>query len=116
MKYPQLTLMLGLGTTLVLSAFAGTPNRSSSPIVIPRPSIPDGSIQSRAPFPGERPFDDVKRPDGIAIDTPTPPNTPSTTPEPLPAPAPKIAVLVPATPDAVGMTGPAGSVSAPLDA
>lgn len=116
MKHPQLTLILGLGATLAVSAFGATPNRSSSPIIIPRPAIPDGSIQSRAPFPGERPFDDVKGPDGIAIDNTIPPNTPATTPEPLPAPAPKIAVLVPQNPAAVGMTGASGSVSAPLDA
>jgi hypothetical protein len=116
MKYPQLTLVLGLGASLVGAAFAATPNRSSSPIIIPRPAIPDGSVQSRAPFPAERPFDDVKRPDGIAIDNTIPPNTPATTPEPLPAPAPKFAILVPANPAAAGMTGPSGSVAAPLDA
>jgi hypothetical protein len=100
--------------------FAGTPNRSSSPIIITRPAIPDGSVASRAPFVAARTFDDVQRPNGQPIDRNVAPNTYSTTPEPLPAPPPQIAILVP-TPSPLdpgtSLTGRVFmGVSAPLDA
>jgi hypothetical protein len=120
MKSPQLRFVLTLcaGLTAV-AAFAGTPKRSSSPIIITPPAIPDGSIASRAPFPAARPFDDVKKPDGQAIDTSMAPNTPSTTPQTLPAPAPQIAILVPQPSimePGTSLTGRAvAGVSAPLD-
>lgn len=107
-----------LSTALAATGWAGTPTRSSSPVIITRPAINDGSIASRAPFLAARPFDDARRPDGKAFGDNVPPNTAATTPEPLPAPAPKFAILQPAAPITAGSpTGRVGvAVSQPLDA
>lgn len=84
MKYPKTCLaVLALSATAL--SFAQT---------LSRPAKPDGSNASRAPFPAERPFDDVKPADGEAVDQGVPPNTPATAPAPAPAPA--IAVFGPA--------------------
>jgi hypothetical protein len=123
MKYPTVrfvTLLTGIAACSGIgTTYAGTANRSSSPVVLTRPAVKDGSVQSMAPFIAARPFDDTKKPDGQAIDAGVPPNTPVTTPEPLPAPAPQVAILQPPPAAATGLlpTGRAiAGVSAPLDA
>jgi hypothetical protein len=55
---------------------------SGKPEVITPPALKDGSNSSRAPFPARRQFDDVKSPDGQALDKTVPPNTPATNIEP----------------------------------
>lgn len=86
--------------------------------VIPRPRVSDGSNASRAPFPAERRFDDVKAPDGAAVDQDLPPNTPAT--EPTEAPPVTVAILqseAPAADATLSMTGrPTVGVSASLEA
>jgi hypothetical protein len=91
---PAVILVSGLlaltGTT---NSFAQTSTRARrpAPVIITPAAIPDGSNASRAPFPAQRPFNDVKAPDGQAIDLDVPPNTPATD---IPAPpAPRVAVL-----------------------
>lgn len=64
---------------------------AEKPIVITPPAIRDGSNWSRAPMPAQRQFDDVKGPDGQAIDA-LPPNTPATNSEPV-IPPPRVAIF-----------------------
>lgn len=71
--------------TLGALACAGLPlshAQSTQPVVVSPPAVQDGSNWSRAPFPAKRQFDDVKGPDGRAIDRTVPPNTPATNLEP----------------------------------
>lgn len=86
--------------------------------VIPRPRVSDGSNASRAPFPAERRFDDVKAPDGEAVDKDLPPNTEATKPEE--APPVTVAILQsdrPAAEATLSMTGrPTVGVAASLEA
>jgi hypothetical protein len=93
-------------------------NAQNSVTVIPRAAINDGSNASRAPFPQHRPFDDVKAPDGNAIDPESAPNSPATEP-PVP-PAPTVAVFQPTQPSSeatLAMTGrPTVGVATSLDA
>lgn len=119
--HSSLARLLLLAGALVLGAAAAsadTPVRSSSPRILTRPLVNDGSIASRAPFLASRPFDDARRPDGQAIDI-LPPNTASTTPEPLPPPAPRFAIFQ-SRPSVAPGTSPTGRVvsglTAPLDA
>ena len=63
-------LFIGLMTT---AGFSQTVEiRSARPIVMAPPAIQDGSNWSRAPLPAKRQFDDIKSPDGQAIDAPAP--------------------------------------------
>lgn len=71
--------------------------------VIPRVMIPDGSNQSRAPFPSQRPQNDVKGPDGQALDQDLPPNTPATE---LPAPPPPTVAVLQQGQPGITTTGP----------
>jgi hypothetical protein len=64
------------------------------PTVMTPPAVPDGSNWSRAPLPAARPLDDMKAPDGQAIDQ-LPPNTPATNIE-APIPPARVAILQPA--------------------
>lgn len=98
MKYPHSTLiplLLGVIASAGFSQSAAT-RPAQKPIIMTPPAIPDGSNWSRAPFPAQRPHDDVKGPDGQAIDN-LPPNTPSTNIEPE-IPAPRVALFQTTTP------------------
>ncbi len=87
-------LALGAATLAAVPFVRAQTNAGSrNPIVITMPAIPDGSNRSRAPFPAERRFDDVQRPNGQAVDLNVPPNTPATDPEPRPIPPPRVAIL-----------------------
>lgn len=95
--------------TLALGAFACAgpatfAQSNSKPTVLSPPAIKDGSNWSRAPFPSQRQFDDVKSPDGQAVDQ-LPPNTPATNVEPPPPPA-RVAIFQSApSPTVVGDPG-----------
>lgn len=101
-----ITLTLGLGAL----AGGGLYAQSAKPVVITPPAVQNGSNWSRAPFPAQRQFDDVKGPDGHAIDQMVPPNSPATNLEPAvpvasttyvapaPVPATTTVVAVPADP------------------
>jgi hypothetical protein len=91
-------------TTTYASApgYAVAQSSSSKPVVITPPAVQNGSNWSRAPFPAERRFDDVKPADGQAIDN-LPPNTPATNTEP-PVPAARVAIMQSTTP---GISDPA---------
>jgi hypothetical protein len=78
---------------------------AQKPTVMTPPAAPNGSNWSRAPAPAQRPLDDVKGPDGQAIDQ-LPPNTPATNIEP-PVPAPRIAVMQPASTPGYAVAEPA---------
>jgi hypothetical protein len=99
MKYPHssLTILAFAAVTVgFTTASAQTPlNRpTQKPIVMTPPAQHDGSNWSRAPLPAQRQYDDMKGPDGKAIDD-LPPNTPATNNEP-PVPAPTVAIFQPA--------------------
>lgn len=81
-----ITLTLGAAAGLAAEAFA----QAGKPVIISAPRH-DGSAWSAAPFPAQRQFDDVKGPDGHAIDR-LPPNTEATNNEP-PLPAPRVAIF-----------------------
>ena len=99
------SLTLGASALAGLSlARAQTSQAARNPIVITMPAIPDGSNRSRAPFPAERRFDDVQRPNGQPVDLNVPPNTPATDPEPDPIPAPRVAILQRTPAPAAGST------------
>lgn len=86
-------------------------------IVIQPATVPDGSNASRAPFPAQRRFDDIKGPDARAVDKELPPNTPAT--EPAMPPAPTVAIFQrgPIGDPALSMTGrPSVGVAAGLAA
>ena len=74
-------------------------SQTERPIVMTRPAIQDGSNASRAPIPAARQFDDVKAPDGQAVDQ----IAPSTNIEPAIPPA-RVAVLQGATAPAYAAT------------
>lgn len=102
--------------TLAIGALAGLSNisaqSSAKPTVITPPAVKDGSNWSRAPFPAARQFDDVKAPDGQAIDK-TAPNTDATNVEPVIPPA-RVAILQPSpAPTLIGDPGllPTGRVN-----
>lgn len=84
-------LVASLAFAAVVAAGYSTASAQSKPIIITHPAVQDGSNWSRAPFPAARQFNDVKGPDGQAIDA-LPPNTPSSNPEPTPPPA-RVAIL-----------------------
>ena len=67
MKYthPSLLTLLLAATSVGVSV---TSAQSSRPVVLTPPAVQNGSNWSRAPLPAARPFDDVKAPDGKAID------------------------------------------------
>jgi hypothetical protein len=83
---------LSLALVVAASGTIGFAQSSRSISIIPRPAFPNGSNASRAPFPGQRVFDDVHGPDGQAIDPDLPPNTPATRPPLLQT---RVAVLQP---------------------
>lgn len=99
MKHPHTPLailIIGAMASAGLSTLTAQTDSGQQPVVITPPAVQDGSNWSRAPFPAKRRFDDVKAPDGQAIDN-LPPNTPATNQEP-PIPAPTVAILQPAQP------------------
>jgi hypothetical protein len=104
MKYPKTYLaLLALGGASL--SFAQSTNTISPP---PKP---DGSVGSRAPFPQSR--NDVKSPDGSAIDASAPAATVPA--EPLPAPAVTVMGPTPSTTTtAVVVTPPAATTDAAL--
>jgi hypothetical protein len=87
MKYPytqfttSMLLVLFASGGLSIASAQSSKNDADKPTVITPPATKDGSNASRAPLPAARPADDVKPPDGEAIDKTTPPNTPATRPE-----------------------------------
>lgn len=95
------TLTIGALMCVGISTVSG---QSQKPTVITPPAVKDGSNWSRAPFPAQRQNDDVKSPDGRAIDN-LPPNTPASNVEP-PKPAPTVAILQPAPSPTVTATDP----------
>ena len=84
----------GLSPAYAQNSRNSDPN--ARPLVLTPPAVQNGSTASRAPFPAARVFDDIKAPDGKAIDD-LPPNTPATNNEPPLRPAP-LAILQPTTP------------------
>ncbi len=99
MKHPNPCLALVAFATFATGGLSIASAQSSSSrdlVVITPPAVRDGSNGSRAPFPASRPFDDVKAPDGHAIDVNVPPNTPATGLEPNALPPPAVAVIQPA--------------------
>lgn len=95
MKYTGILALTGLTAVALFPAYAGTPKRAESPVVVSPAAVPNGSSWSRAPFPAARPQNDVTPPNGEAFDQDLPPNTPATTPAPeAPPPAP-IAIFQP---------------------
>ncbi len=120
MKY-TISALFAVSTMAALvtapTSFAGTHKRASAPVVIQMPAIPDGSNWSRAPFPSERPQNDVTPPNGEAFDQNIPPNTPATTPEPFAPPPPAVAIFRPRVAPSEMPTGrEAVSASVGLDA
>lgn len=101
MKAQRVFVTLTLGT--LACAGSGLAQSNSKPVVLQPPAVQNGSNWSRAPFPAQRTFDDVKGPDGQAVDN-LPPNTPATNIEP-PTPPPQIAILQ-RTPAPTGVTDP----------
>lgn len=97
MKYTPSRLVTSFAIGAVLAAglsSASAQSNSSRPTVITPPAVKDGSNWSRAPFPAARVFDDVKAPDGKAIDE-LGANSPVANIEP-PTPAARVAILQPA--------------------
>jgi hypothetical protein len=87
MKQPHtsfVTLLIGLMSTAGFSQTVEIRSPSQTVAITP-PAIQDGSNWSRAPLPAKRQFDDVKAPDGQAIDIPA-----STTEV---AAAPRVAIM-----------------------
>jgi hypothetical protein len=114
MKYHNVRFVLLIGG-LTAGLFAQT---AQTTIITP-PAVKDGSNQSRAPFPSQRKYDDVKAPDGQAIDKNIAPNTDATNPEPFAPPPARVAILQPRTPaePALAMTGrPTIGLATSLDA
>jgi hypothetical protein len=109
MKYPHPSLAILAFAALTAgfttaSAQTAVNRATQKPIVMTPPAPPDGSNWSRAPLPALRRFDDMKAPDGKAVDD-LPPNTPATNSEP-PVPAARVAIFQP-TP-APGITAEPG--------
>lgn len=98
MKYPNtcfaMLALLSAAPAGIATVSAQTAS-SRDPIVITPPAVPNGSNWNRAPFPAARQRDDVRPPDGQAVDQNLPPNTPATDPEPHPLPEPTVAILQP---------------------
>ena len=93
MKHPHtrfITLAIGAIAAVLPSVSAQSETR---PVVITPPAINDGSNWSRAPFPAARKFDDVKAPDGQAVDK-VGANAPAANIEP-PTPPARVAILQP---------------------
>ena len=107
MKSHRLSAILTVGA-LACAGLPLTHAQSARPVVITPPAVQNGSNWSRAPFLAQRQFDDVKGPDGQAIDQTVPPNSSATNLEPAvpvaattyvaPAPAATTVVAVPADP------------------
>ena len=90
---PRFALAAAISAAAISSfatSFAQTESRK--PIVITAPAVKDGSNSSHAPFVAARQFDDVKSPDGQAIDKNVAPNSAATNSEPA-VPAAKVAVM-----------------------
>lgn len=105
MKINSRSLSLLFAGVLAAGGSALAQSASQSPtVVIPRVPVQDGSNASRAPFIPQRQFDDVKAPDGKAIDDNVPPNTPATD-EPAPPPA-TVAILQPRVESTIVTTEP----------
>ena len=88
------TLAIGAVVSAGLPTLSAQANQTK-PVIITPPAVKDGSNWSRAPFPAQRQFDDVKSPDGEAIDQTLPPNMPASNIEP-PAPPARVAIFAPA--------------------
>jgi hypothetical protein len=95
MKYVSYRSAFIASAIALITFSTGFAQTGRKPIVISPPAVPNGSNWSRAPFPSARQFDDVKGPDGIAIDRDVPPNTPATDPDPHPLRAPRVAIAQP---------------------
>jgi len=106
MKYSH-TRFIAFTIGAVAAGLSAVSAQSTKPVIITPPAVKDGSNASRAPFPAAREFDDVKAPDGQAIDN-TAPNTPAANLEPAIPPAP-VAVLQPAPATAI-VVAPAPTV------
>lgn len=96
MKYPhsRLVTSFAIGALFATGLSSASAQSNQQPTVITPPAVKDGSNWSRAPFPAARPFDDVKGPDGKAIDE-LGANSPVAKIEP-PVPAARVAILQPA--------------------
>lgn len=97
MKSQRIFATLAIGTLSIAGLSTAPAQTGAKPVVITPPAVQDGSNWSRAPLPAQRRFDDLKSPDGVAIDQTLPPNTPATNVEP-PKEAPRVAILQPAAP------------------
>jgi hypothetical protein len=95
MKYQRILLTLSISALPCAGLFAAEGPQNGKPTVITPPAINNGSNWSRAPFPAQRKFDDVKPADGLAVDN-LPPNSESANTEP-PVPASRVAILQGAT-------------------
>lgn len=98
------TLAIGALASAGISTALAQSQSSGKPTVMSPPAVNNGSNWSRAPFPAQRLFDDVKAPDGAAIDN-LPPNTPATNVEPPPPPA-RVAIMQPTPAPTVTATDP----------
>jgi vacuolar-type H+-ATPase subunit H len=93
MKTQRSLISLAVGALLAAGvSTTSAQNNNGRPVVITPPAVKDGSNWSRAPFPAQRQMDDVKSPDGQAIDTTLPPNSPASNIEP-PTPPPRVAIF-----------------------
>src|SRR5436305_3006422 len=109
----RLVLLLTGASALGGFSNAFAEHATRAPVVIQRPLVNDGSNAARAPFPAQRPRDDVKPADGQAIDPDVPPNTPATDiPKP---PPPTVAVAQRNRAPALTPTGPT-TLAASVDA
>lgn len=101
MKHSHSLIAFTLGAFAIGLTSASAQNAldrpAEKPIVLTPPARHDGSNWSRAPLPASRPMDDLKRPDGQAIDQSLPPNTPASNTEPV-LPPPRVAILQPTPP------------------
>ncbi|MES2697660.1 MAG: hypothetical protein V4773_29620 [Verrucomicrobiota bacterium] len=94
MNSQRILISLTLGSIVGLGAVTASAQSGNRPVVITPPAVQDGSNWSRAPFPAQRQFDDVKPADGQAIDT-LGANSEATKIEP-PLAAPRVAIFQPA--------------------
>lgn len=98
MKNPHHSLVSLLLGTLACAATSVAFAQQATPIT--PPAVNNGSNWSRAPFPAARQFDDVKGPDGQAIDNLPPDTAVSMVPPTQPPPA-RIAILQSTRPEDV---------------
>lgn len=102
MKSQRILATLAIGSLSLAGLSNAAAQQGGKPVVITPPAVQDGSNWSRAPFPAQRRYDDLKSPDGQAIDQNSPGNSEATNIEP-PVPPARVAILQPTAPAGVAV-------------